>query len=1784
MKYIVSSIANLIFNNAPSENGEMMIRVDGFEDIKIYETLARTVSKGLEERNLTVRIKLAKNKWKYFQSNSDESSYLQSMAQNGWVVESKSITDYRNMHDKNVLILMGTENEEDKGGFNNFYTITPDVLVSELAGEYHTLFMESIDFSGEDTAVIDKLYKDLFEYVAIDLCKLSDLIDSWEGKISTVDDFIELFYGSLPEWGLPYKRLDLPTAKQIKGKNNILKTEANFISRQLFKKLSTPQYKKYKEQLEKYEKENHDYASGWEGWSNQAIKDYKSFSNIVMGYIRGENVSEYREKLIGTDFSIVEAVLEIKIVKEKKQRNTIPVVYGDPLEAFTKALLQMLCWVKESRLDVATLDFCVKQAEVVSMYSETDGDEEKQQLQNTWTTICRHTNGVFEYMNKNMWLVNDEEINIIHSPQDVFSPKSALVNIETGVVKAASSNKTISKIDFTVKCRDYEGNIVKEGRKGMMQDFQWKFSGTDAWLHNFADICNLEICNYKDENYIPLTTIKKITPLLFAKSEEEFFDLYDESDIRFDFDLTKYVDDNTSGDSKIYSAKFDILGKKFANFIYSVANEGFYKCIAKEQSELFALVNSYTKLGSELSRTCLPENKKWILDAYVHAFNIEETSEVISDDTKARCCIVPTWHPAALEKLNDQKIFFLGGCSEWWNGLEEVPKGYKKQIDETIENLLQMSMIQSSLDIFPSYGQQYFGAVNSFGAFSIYRRSDIENTTKLKDLIHKDAIYDDDFDSKENAKMNDNAKMIYGVLEDYNKAFPNAYRNLNVVFIDPTELQPIIASLYRYIEIAKKKHPKDIINICIKILVKPENKGGRNYLAYWMDECFSQDANVNIRVYLNEWNTKTDVDKLLNGNNDIVFVMDLLKVNNLQFVKERKSVQLDYSQCRYPIVFKPSPVSDTSSNVKRRIELSQPQFSASYAHTQVARYRNNTETIPDSNFIAVREVCIDNDAQELVYALHEKAYWVVCVDSGMDGALLRSNSQHNEYSIIGFSTGKGSYGQYNLTITARKTILDTIQRKLETRLYQLFKWEKNKIDKAAALCLKEAGGLDGISLLSAVNPKDQNIREFMAYVLTSFREKENNSKAALKIVIHLDSYKHWFSGEIEKDDDNSMSRPDFLILEANMSEDEKLQLKATVTECKLASVAFANQHKANALGQVKHGINRLSTIFNPNSNSIKRRYWYAQLYRALAFAQVTFSDNTTEFAELSAKLRSVLDGNFDVEWNGKVLGYWLDMDGSEELVNNTDESCIKIYDIPQRKIQQLLLGESIATTQYVDVNAGLLIDDEDVEQRIVEREKEISEELKTLQRNKKKLSGFIDIEPAKEINVPEVTKTSSGALENFDSTEGFKEEASIEDVTENIPTVEQKDSDNSTSTETSETDDETTDKSAETIDSDGIPTTNGDSTDLENTRVMIGSDKVNERVCWEFGHKQLANRHLLITGTSGQGKTYSIQTMLYELSKSNVSSVIFDYTEGFRLDQLEPEFVRRMGNHINQRVVKFENVPINPFKRQFIEFAGVKYPEKDSDVAARFANIMTHVYNFGDQQSAAIFDAVRVGLSKHKDKMNMQRFQEELENEKQVNKSAQTVISKMQPFFYSIEFEEDSNFDWKDVIYPEESTATIFQLTAIDRDMQVIITELMLWDLWYYTTKNGSKDKPFVVVLDEAQNLSHKEKSPSCKILTEGRKFGWSAWYATQSLKVLDDEEVTRLMQAAFKLYFKPTDDEIVKMAKQLDPTNGNTWLTALKGLKKGQCIVVGERIRQDGKFGLTKPTITSVTSFAERR
>lgn len=736
-------------------------------------------------------------------------------------------------------------------------------------------------------------------YYCIDICKLSDIADSWNGKISNSKDFIELFFNELPTWGLPLRRLELPKRQEIMGRKNVLAGCHRFIVRQPFNsKMSITQYNKYMKRIDYYNSGEADlakYPGDNDCWSEQGISNYVEFSKVLKEFIIGENLSENTSKLLTVDYSIVEDVLEIGIPTGKKPpKDKVKTLIGDPLEVFTNALFTTLAHIKNADISIENIEFRFSQAEIVCMYSDIEDDEEQQQLLDTWKAICTHCGGVIEYLNKRMWTVNYNDITLSCQPEGFLIPAQAYHFIEEdAMIKSASANKSVSKISFST-CYDVNG-------KKFHHDFQWKFDAANSWDKNFGELCLQDFCKDKEGIYIPVSEINKINSLIFSKSEEEFFDRLKESDISFDFNLADYIDRKIPTDEKVISARFDEVGKAFTEFAYAIANEGFYTCLAKDCSEISKLCAAYANLGKYLRERTFPENLKWILDAYINSFNIIGDISVFEAEKEIESCIVPAWHPATLEKINDQKIFFLDGCGEWWNEAQEKEKITEKEISDTLSDLLQMSMLQSTLDLFPSYGQVYFGTIASYGAFSLYGRNDIKNENRLRDMIHKDAIFDDDFDKNEVSRLNDNAKMIYGVMLDYAKAFPNSADNLSIVFIDPSELQPIVAAIYKYIDARRKNNISAKVDISLRILVKPENKGGRNYLAYWMDEFFSQDENVNIHTYLNEWNSKSQLEKLLNGNNDIAFVMDILKVNNLGFVASHSNESLAPSQCRFPI-------------------------------------------------------------------------------------------------------------------------------------------------------------------------------------------------------------------------------------------------------------------------------------------------------------------------------------------------------------------------------------------------------------------------------------------------------------------------------------------------------------------------------------------------------------------------------------------------------------------------------------------------------------------------------------------------------------------------------------------------------------------------------------------------------------------------------------------------------------------------------------------------------------------
>lgn len=373
---------------------------------------------------------------------------------------------------------------------------------------------------------------------------------------------------------------------------------------------------------------------------------------------------------------------------------------------------------------------------------------------------------------------------------------------------------------------------------------------------------------------------------------------------------------------------------------------------------------------------------------------------------------------------------------------------------------------------------------------------------------------------------------------------------------------------------------------------------------------------------------------------------------------------------------------------------------------------------------------------------------------------------------------------------------------------------------------------------------------------------------------------------------------------------------------------------------------------------------------------------------------------------------------------------------------------------------------------------------------------------------------------------------------------------------------------------------------LYDVRLLIGTaENSTKKIFWEYGHKNLSNRHVLISGKSGQGKSYLIQCLLLELSKSGVSSIIIDYTDGFKKSKLEPEFRDALGDGLEQFIVAHKKFPVNPFKRNKKELdEDLVIDEDDTDIAERIKSVFGSVYKtLGIQQLNSIYEAVMRGLKVHGNHMNLSYLLEELEAD--TSSYAKTASSTIKPLIDKNPFDNTSTFNWGDV-FKTKGKVFIIQLTGYMRDVQLIIAEFILWDLWNYKLQTGNQKNPFSVIMDEAQNLDHSEKSPSAKVLTEGRKFGWSGWYATQFMKgQMSSDEIMRLQNSAQKIYFSPPEGEISSIASNItnDPVDRKYWENKLKNLQKGQCIFVGATRNSDGSLMPSKTAVVDIDSLSSR-
>lgn len=603
-------------------------------------------------------------------------------------------------------------------------------------------------------------------------------------------------------------------------------------------------------------------------------------------------------------------------------------------------------------------------------------------------------------------------------------------------------------------------------------------------------------------------------------------------------------------------------------------------------------------------------------------------------------------------------------------------------------------------------------------------------------------------------------------------------------------------------------------------------------------------------------------------------------------------------------------------------------------------------------------------------------------------------------------------------------------------------------------------------------------------------------------------------------------RPDLLHVRAFIR-DKHLDIEARVIECKLAQQS--ERHLEKAREQVVQGLSHLMHCFQPRESFMPEGLDQRpdQRYWWLQLHRLIASKSRIEIHHLEttvAALENLSEGLYTIRWGGAVVTFWTDMDGAALVDGGAWNFGFRDEKVP---IKRISAGRHLIKALCEDgasTQFALLVDTPVVFDRARKDREEVEGD-----------------EPSKETDDEDLEQTTPRP-------------GPVSVIPKRSPEA--------------------------LSDPPALRTP---------ARILLGrGSQSGAPVYWEFGHPQLPNRHMLIFGTSGMGKTYTIQALLCELARRGQNSLIVDYTDGFHDEHLEKETLSFL--RPRQHIVKQTKVPIHPFRRQWDWIGSQHIMEDPIDTAQRVAGVFSEVYELGDQQRSALYSAVKRGIERYGEGMRLEQLPELLMECAQdgvaLGGAASSLISKLQPFVDMNPFGGQAPMSWDQLFTDTESRCHILQLAGYLKIVARLITEFTLIDFYWYCRTQGDRKRPKIVVLDEIQNLDQRLESPLGKFLTEGRKFGICLIAATQTLSYFQKDQKDRLFQAAHKLFFRPAETEVRSYAQILENATqekADVWVTRLSSLEKGECYSLGPALRPETHKLEVKATKIRIVPLKQR-
>lgn len=1832
MKYFTESVISHIENKVkkflppPPGGKRLLVMMPELPDVNLLD-IAEKLSNYKLQPDVTefieLELKIAQ------QLVSSFSGYNQEVVEKyNWRDEQDSLTFYRNKPVKpgkiTLVVLCGADEVTDSAGLADFYICDAEIIWrKELYKSFSKWFdrklkENNIEVDDRDQLkAFDRLLNPIITYGRADLLRISEWLEKLDiSNAGSLFEVQEIVLQSLEIFGLPSFE-SFPINRRKKSFSTYVEKAVNFFNYSLF--LEAKEREKavmaIDSWLDNLQNGNQLDSADVFGGKIGNYPDIEQFLEGLRSYVVHENLQE-KTKLLSCDFVfLADSVLKLPKKKTEKTKESVKKITGNPVEMLLTAIWDTLKEYSNDKTISADTELLKIEIKPELFKHDIDSIEEDE-----IDTVQNSNETAIEYLNNLIGGLDD----LVNNHIDLEKVGSGKIKINCALLKEEipCSHSSVAEpyLKFSV------GIEHTENTTPFVKHYAWRLpeNHIQRLARDLLRKANQEMAQDSTVWKLPVFHLPYYDELIRATSDEEARRILlhcirdTHAQRRF---ITNLLSREWLETNDTILGGLKELSQSYQKWLDIAANQGLLHSIffSSGWTRLRHAYCNVCQAGSEDENVVSEPSLGMLVRAFLCiTTRAESAGTAWHADNYEPSAIVTILHPALIEMVEAQYLY-LFSCFNYAVNNEINNDNHKKSFPNAIwSRYIGLSKIQSPITC-------------------IFRNQDLNLSTNIRgqDLIHKigepgdgeealstrlllsyNESQEDDgsLSDSEMFRESSESSLLSHLLFDYYELHPHAREGLSIAVFRNKDVQPVVAAIHNYLFKIWEQQTKDV-NVSLpnyrpyafSVTFFTQSNDDSD-VAHWINEWqerweaaeaegkhkFYQNTRISVSHRLIEKDEPNSLKCLINHNfaADIFILYDFIGAGKgSNRFKSVPSFDVTSRSLKFPILEKTcATINNPAEEFKRSRVVSNRQFALGTEHANVLHsiktgsYQESSVVIGTGDF---------RPWMGVIDLLHEKTEWVICVDPNMDDRLIRRSSLDNAHvrDILAFGTGVGTHGEDNFTISTDKFSLADINNRMCASigsLYNQSNWSLADRQDIANGVLSVVGDLSGLSLVRATGVDDNYIRDFLANAITRKMLKAKG-QVLCDNLISLDAYRHWFTAA------ESQQRPDLLWLVAELGTDKRIHVHARLIECKIAQDVQLYLPKARS--QINNGLNQLVMAFMPLFKEGKnhkeglhniddtrpdRRFWWMQLHKLIACK--TFINRAQETEVLNA-LETLAEGDYEIDWDAAVFGF--------SLCNNTSDLTkvgywqTNIQEVPEIKAYSIgspfvlkiakqdqdlpidwLELDKIART---DKSELLEVTDFDVD---TEDEEEPGEfefpEDDAAEGPGQYQDADYGYEPRRlDIEQEQCEPFKETDIDVPGTTNNKQFEAVLEHKTISMPAY----------CETVHGKEEIQPKITA-----GIP-----------DRILLGTTIPGGKpIYWEFGHRDLANRHMVIFGTSGMGKTYAIQCVLCELAKAGQNSLIVDYTDGFLPGKIEKEALPYIKEEAQNFIIQ-NPLPINPFMAQESHEAGMVFKDSNLTISKRVAAIFRNVYELGDQQFSVLIDAISDGLRDNPESFSLEQLLGKLlsyiGDGLHSKPTIQTVVSKIKQFIMSNPFAATAgDFGWKQVFSDPELLNRVFQFHMVDRYSAIAMIEFVLWDLWAFVKNQGDKSIPRVVVLDEIQNLDLGPDAPVAKYLTEGRKFGLALISATQTVKGVggvSNPKVSRLFQAEHKLFFKPTENEMKEHANLLFNATSRfsvqDWATRLASLNKGECWSLGRVLNEDTGRLVFQANKVKISSLKER-